>query len=169
MTAPDIDTLDTFGGALQDYAPAVDPTTDRSAATDNLLYADVAAMTHTAARCWLAFTAAATTGAMSLVAYDSMWNVKTPTVPVFAHTATGTFTFTWPGSVADEIPNGKPGYNASGHTLNLRSGRHNCRSATTAYFCNVVVSANVVTVYVFLGSTAALNDAVGVVFDIWAF
>ena len=32
MTAPDIDSLDTYGGALENYAPVTDPETDRTPA-----------------------------------------------------------------------------------------------------------------------------------------
>lgn len=157
-TLPDINSLASYGGALNDYRPVTDPTTDRPAAAANQAYADCAAMTATADRAWCEFTAAATTGAMVLVAHNALWGNAAGVAPTLARTTTGTFTITWPATVTDALSNI--------HTLNIRASGGNSRSATVGYTINCVpTSGNVVTVYIFSGGS--LNDAAGVNFDVW--
>lgn len=147
MTAFTTDALPTYGGALNDYSPVVDPTTDRPAAGANASYAAVAGMTHTAIRAWARFTWNATT--VTLVAHDALWGNTLSVAPVVAHTGTGIVTVTWPTTVQDEIPVGAPGYTGP-LPLNLRAGFGNLRVVATAFDVFVTpTSANVATVKLF--------------------
>lgn len=150
MTLPDVDSLATLGGALNDYSPVIDVTTDRAAAAANQAYADTAAMTHTAPRAWARMTLNGS-AAPALVAHDEHWNNTFNAAPTFARTAGGTYTVTQPATIIDEIPAGLPGYNAAGHLLHLRFAWANDRGGATLYTAKAVpTSANVVTVYFFV-------------------
>lgn len=154
MTLPDKDTLDTYGGALNDYElGVVDPTTDRGAAAANKAYASTAMMTRTAARCYAAFVTAATTGAMVLSEHDALWGNTSGVAPVLARASTGVFTVTWPTSVTDPL--------GVAHTLALRRGTLLEVAGATAYHVQVArTAANIVTVRVFdMAGVAA--DAAG--------
>lgn len=162
MTFPDTDSLDLYGGALKDYPiAATDATTDRPAASANQAYASVAAMTHTGYRAWARFTAAATTGAMILVAHDAAWGNAGGVAPALARSGTGVFTLTWSTTQTDEL-------NVS-HTVNFRAADGQARGATAYHVQAGPSSPNVVTVTIY--STAAVpyavNDAVGVDIDVW--
>lgn len=152
MTIPAIDSIDTFGGALNDYVlGVVDPTTDRPASGANQAYAGVAMMTHTAARCWATFVTAATTGAMTIADHDAVWG--TSVAPTPARTSQGIFTLTWPATVADELD--------VNHSTNLRVGSLMSISGATALHVQVArTSATVITVRVY-DTTFTLVDAVG--------
>jgi hypothetical protein len=159
MTLPDVDSLAILGGALQNYAPVEDPTTDLDAGADNKSRCDVAAMTHTLTRTWVNFQAAATTGAMVLVAHDSVWGNTAPVTPTLARTSAGIYTITFPTSVTDEL--------GVAHTTNLRASWGNSRGGVTQYTADCSASGNVITAYVY-NSAGTLTDAVGVGFDVYA-
>jgi len=165
MTAFTGDSLATYGGAINDYSPVVDPTVDRSAAGMNPALAATASMTHTAPRAWCRFTLNGT-AAPVLVAHDAMWGNGIAVAPVVVRTGTGTVTVTWPTTVQDEIQVGAPGY--TGPTpLNLRGGWANARG-TTAYQRNLdVTSANVATLYVFNAAGSAADTAGATDFDVF--
>jgi hypothetical protein len=147
MTLPDIADLSTYGGAFNDYSPPVDSSTDKPAAAGNPEAADVAFMSHLTIRCGGRVTLSST-GAV-FVAHDEGWNnTFNPTAPTPARSTTGTFTITYPTTIIDEIPAGSPGYNASGHVLNLRFAIAQAIAPATWSDCKAVVtSANVVTLY----------------------
>ncbi len=159
MTVPDVDTLATYGGAMQNYAPVEDPSTDRDASAANQSYASTAAMTHTAARSVIRFTAAATSLAMAIVSHDSVWGNSVAVVPVPARTSIGLFTITVPATITDDL--------GVLHTVALR-GATCTPEGTVPYFCTASVSANVITVRIFT-SGAALDNAAGVTFNLVAF
>ena len=76
MTLPDIDTLTTAGGGLQDYTAVIDPTTDRPAAGANTAYANEAMATHTQVRALIRFVpngTSAPTLAATGFQWDSVW------------------------------------------------------------------------------------------------
>lgn len=154
MTAPDIDSLATYGGALNNYAPVTDPTTDRDAAAANQAYASAAAMTHTSRRCWARFVGAASTGALALQVtngHDSHWGSASGVKPTFVRTSAGIVVLTWPATVTDEI--------GVVHTLNLRWARCANEDAD-GFFRAKVTSPNVVTVTMST-TAAAASDFVG--------
>lgn len=155
MTAPDVDSLATYGGAKVDLAPVTDPTTDRPAAGANKAYASTAMMTHTALRAWRSFVGAATTPDVNLPAvnaHDAMWGSGTGVKPAVARTGTGVFTVTWPATVSDEL--------SVSHSTALRRGWAVADSATLYHAVVVISAANVATVRVFDASGVA-SDAVG--------
>jgi hypothetical protein len=160
---PDIDSLSTFGGALANYngQAVVNPLTDRDAGAANIAYMDTALMTATAIRCWCRFTCAATTGAMVLVAHNSLWGNGAPVNPVLARTGTGVFTVTFPSSVTDPL--------TVVHSLNLRAAFAHDLGAPTLYSVRpVVTSSNVITVYTY-NSAGSANDLVGIDVNVFGF
>ena len=164
MTLPDIDSLATAGGALLDYAPVIDPTTDRSAAGANVGYADATAATRTITRAWAQFTPAGT-GAPTLVAHNSVWGNALAVAPTPARTSVGLYTMAWPVTVNDDIPINMPGY-SSPHTLNLRDGWCNF-GGSTPFFVNVTITAaNVATIRIW-SSAGSLTDPSGPSFGVY--
>ena len=159
MPLPDVDDFTaTYGGPKADYAPSEDPTTDESAAVRNQYAANVAMMTATVPRGRFRFTAAVTSGAMVLVSHNAVWGNAPGVAPALARFATGIFTATLPVSVNDAL--------GVAHTVNIMLATVNSRSAGVAYFHDASTAANVITIYIQLGSTAAANDAVGVDFEV---
>lgn len=177
MTAPDTDTLGTYGGATQDAAPVSNPQTDRPASAVNQEYATTAMQSHTAIKAWVRFTPVGTAApvlAASGAQHDEQWGTAmgpTNALPVVARpSTTGIYTLTWPATVQDEIPSGSPGASA-GHALNLRVAWCNEEIASgTLYKANAVVTApNVVTVYIWsVGASPALADPSGPTFAVFA-
>jgi len=173
VTAPDVDSLATYGGGLNDYSPVIDATTDRPAAGANASYASTAMMSHVAPRCAVRFSPQGS-GTPILAAagaqWDAQWGLATPTPPVLARTGTGVYTITYPATVADEIPVGAAGYNASGHSTSLRFCWINLEyGATTPYILKAVVTApNVITVSIYNTSFVATDPNDGTVIGIFA-
>lgn len=166
MTLPDIDDLDSLGGALQDLSPVTDPSTDRSATGANPAYTDTAAMTATAIRAWVSLSINGTTP--TLVAHNSVWGNSLAVQPTLAYTSsTGIFSITWPAIVADAIPNGLPGYNAAGHTLNLRDGWANAQSVTFWHTQILIHAANVAYLYLFNSSGSLANPGSATTFGVF--
>lgn len=179
MTLPDQDSLVGAGGALADYSPVIDSSTDRSAAGANTAYANAQMATRTNTRAVVRFnpTGGSPVLAASGEQYNAVWLATTATAPVLAHSSTGVYTITWPATVMDEIPatlptgQATPGYNANGHSVNFKSGWWNAElGATTPYLAFVTVAANVITVKIYsVGSSPALTDPNdGTVFAIYA-
>ncbi len=159
MTAPDKDSIQTYGGALNDYTPVIDATTDRPAAGANQAYATAAALSQTGIRAWARFTWNAST--LTLVNHVEMWSSGPGNaVPTLAHTATGVSTVTWPTTVNDEILINQPGY-TSPHTLALRAGWGNAQGGTNLPKITIT-SANVATV-----TLVTVADPGGVAFDVF--
>lgn len=164
MTAFTGDALSSYGGALNDYSPVVDPTTDRPAAGANAAYSATAGLTHTGTRAWARFTWNGTS--VTLVAHDALWGNTLAVAPTPAHTGTGVMTMTWPANVQDEIPSGAPGY--TGPTpLNLRAGWVNARGATSFQRNLDVTSANVATVHLFNAAGTAADPGGATDFDVF--
>ena len=151
MTAPDIDTVADYGGALENYAPVEDPTTDQDADAANEWKASTAAMTHTATRAWVRMVSqAATPTSPSTNLYDSMWGSDLSVAPTFARTGVGVYTITWPATVTDEL--GEP------HALNIRWGRGSLENQA-AVVCVEPTTVNSVTVRLFDMAGAAADYA----------
>lgn len=158
MTLPDVDDLNTVGGAKSNYHAVEDPTTDEDAAHRNIAFANAVAMTQTLPRAWARITLAATTGAMVRVAHAAVWGNSLGVAPTPARTSTGLFTLTWPTTVVDPL--------GVTRTLNLRGAmRPNVRGSTLYHTMADITSANVCTFRIF-NTSDALNDAAGVDVDI---
>ena len=152
MTLPDVDSLSVYGGALNDYFPVEDPSTDRAAAAANQGYASTAAATHTVGRAWVRFVTSATTPALTIVnSNDSVWGNAIGVLPVLARVSAGVFTVTWPATIIDEL--------GATHTINLRRAEIMAEGATLIPVQCSATAANVVTVYVFTTAGAASDQA----------
>lgn len=154
MTAPDIDSLATYGGAMADYESVQDPTTDLAAAYWNKLAASVAAMTHTAPRAVRRFVGHATTPAdpSSGLVHDSQWGSSSGVKPTVTRNGTGDITITWTSSQTDEL--------GVSHTLNLRYAKGYAEGATAYHVQCSCPTANTVSVRIF-DMAGAASDAVG--------
>lgn len=155
MTLPDSDTIDTFGGALVNYAEVEDPTTDESADYRNKYVADVAMMTVTAPRAIVTFTGHATTPGdpASGFVHAAMWGSSPGVKPVVTHVGTGHYLITSPATVDDPLE--------VEHTLNFRRAYAQVESAGVMKHATAErTSANTITVYTY-NAAAALNDLVG--------
>lgn len=126
MTLPSVDTLSTYGGALEDYSEVVDPTTDESAAWRNKYAANVAMMTHTAPRAIRSFLG--TTGGATAIAdpssgfvHDAVWGDTASVKPSVTHVSTGTYDAIWASSVDDEL--------AVAHTVSFQRAWANVESS----------------------------------------
>lgn len=168
MTLPDIDSLALFGGALNDFAPVTDPTTDRpsggatgATSGSNVAYADVAMATWTQMRSWVQFTGAASTGAMVLVNHASLWGNGPSVAPTLARSGTGVYTITLPSTVQDQL--------LVSHTVNLRWAKATYVNAAGALMpADCSVSANVITIKTY-NTSASAHDATGITLNVEAF
>lgn len=114
---PDKNSYQNLGGEIVDYSAVVDPTTDLGAAQDDDARADVAAMTRTAIRAYVTFTA---TTSPTPTEHDAVWGNADLVAPTIIRSSAGVFIVTWPASVVD----------ARGitHSVNLRVGWANGRA-----------------------------------------
>lgn len=117
MTLPSIDSIDTYGGALENYSDPVDPTTDEDAAYRNKYAANVAMSTHTltrGARSILGTTGGATGVAdpSSGFVHDNVWGDTSAVKMVASYVQTGVYFMTAPTAVSDEL--------GTSHNVNIR-------------------------------------------------
>jgi|ERR1019366_249055 hypothetical protein len=166
MTLPDVDSLATLGGALNNLSAVENPLTDRDAAGTNQAYADAAAMTHTAVRAWARITLNGSAAPL-LVAHDAVWGNAVGVAPLLAHVTTGIVGLTWPTTVFDEIPNGAPGYTGA-HTVNLRAGWGNQRAVSTMSEPSITITApNIVQMLTFNSGGALADTGSAIDFDVF--
>ena len=150
MPLPDIDSVDDYGGILQNARPVDDPTTQREATAVDAAFTSMAAATHTLPRAWVRITLGAVP-ANVVGSFDSVWGISPSSVP--AHVGTGSYTVTLPATVNDEM--GNP------HVLNLRWVDFQLEGSTFG-FAQGTVSANVVAM-VTGNAAGSPNDLSGVV------
>ncbi len=154
MTLPDTDSLDTYGGALANYAEVEDPTTDESADYRNKYAANVAMMTVTVPRAIVSFVGHATTPADpgSGFVHGALWGSGPSVKPVVTHVSAGRYLVTYPTTVDDPL--------AVEHTVNFRRAVAQVESAGVMKHATAeVTSANTVTVYTYLAN-GTLDDLV---------
>lgn len=155
---PEAASLAEFGGKFSDGLVAVvDSTTDLSSAQFNAISATVAGASRMVPRCEVVFTGHATTPVF--VAFESVWKAGSPASPAIARTATGVFTATFASTVVDEL--------GGVHSVNFRRAWAQVEGAT-CYTANATVSANVITVNVFLTSTGVADNAAAATIVVWA-
>jgi hypothetical protein len=154
VSLPDVDSIGTYGGALSNYSPVIDPTTDRDAGAMNQALESVAEATHTVARAWARVQLAATGAAMKIVSSDAGWGNASPPVPNHGASA-GIFTLQWSPATAT-ITDGL----GLTHFLNFRWARATIEGQTFGFANASVTAGNVVTIYManYLGSP---SDFVG--------
>lgn len=155
---PDVDTFATLGGALVNFDPIQDPTTDLDAGADNLTRMNAAAMTHTVGRLWAQVTMASG-AAPTLVAHDSVWGNAALVAPTFTYVSTGTVTCTWPSTVTDE--------NLVTHSVNFRAAyRPSTHGVTLTHAQLDIVTANTATLRTY-NAAGSLADVAGLVVDLF--
>jgi hypothetical protein len=153
---PDIDTIDSYGGAKVNEAEIADPSTDESADDINVVKMNVAGATQTLDRAWVRFVGHATTPAdPASNVHGAVWGNGPDVKPVVAKGGTGIYDVTWPTVVTDEL-----GVN---HNVNLRAAVVGVEGATPYLWTATVTAPNVVRVRIFI-TTPAASDAVGVTF-----
>ena len=170
---PDVDSLATAGGALKDYSPPIDPTTDRSAAGANTAYANQAAATHTTTRA-IARVKWNGTSAPTILWHDEVWNNGSNPAPTVQRVGVGQMLLIQAngasgGTVVDEIPSNMPGGGSNPHTLNLQVGWANCEGAP--YMGAVGISSPstiAMNIYGFVTGGATFQDPASAVFHIFA-
>lgn len=173
MPLPDTDSLSNAGGALVDYSPQVDPTTDRSAAGVNVGLANATAATHTVFRTSM-LAKWNGTGAPTILFHDEVWNNGQNVGPTIQRTGVGQGIIVYAngasgGTVVDEIGS-QPGGNANPHTVNLQAAL--AMSAGGPFLFAAGCSApNVVGINIYSctgASAGVLVDPVGEMFSVWS-
>ena len=151
MTLPDVDTIDTYGGQLQNYEPVVDPTTDRDAEAMDQGLESIAQTTHTVDRAWARVVLSASTPALAAPnGSDAGWGNTVPPTPT--HVTTGQYKVTWPATIVDGL--------GASHALNFRKARASFEGTTAAFANASVFAANVVVINV-LNAAGSPNDLAG--------
>jgi hypothetical protein len=163
MTLPAVDSLATYGGALENYSPVVDPTTDEDATSRNKYAANVAMATHTlvrAIRSFVGVNGANPTDPVSGFVHDAVWGSTPDVKPTVARTGEGVWTVTWPEEVDDELD--------EEHTVSLQRAWAEVECDGTLYHATAkVTAANVVTVRGWLANGTA-DDLTGLTITVWA-
>lgn len=160
MTLPDISSLDHFGGALNNYAPVTDPTTDEDAKYRNRYACDVAMMGHTAPRGFVRFVTANGSDPTDPASnpHDALWGSSFAVKPAVARTGEGVWTVTLPTTVADELTSEDASIGGGvSHTVNVRAvlAQASAVSGVLKFATAEVTSANVITVRGFLANGTA--------------
>lgn len=158
MPFPDQDTLATYGGAMANYAPVEDPTTDLDATKFTKMSSSTAALTHVSPRAWAQFVGDGTTPTIANDKHDSAWGNGSGVKPTIAKIGTGHNRIIWPATVANEF--------GGTSSVNLRVAFANVEGATN-YRVQCTPAANVVDIYIFDAGGSA-NNGVGVTFDVLA-
>ena len=160
MSLPGTATFDGYGGAMADYAPVEDPTTDEGASYRNEYVNDVQMMTLTAPRAIVSFTGDATTPGdpVSGFVHAAQWGSGPAVKPVVTHVSAGQYLITHPATVDDNLE--------VEHTLNFRRAVAFVESAgVLKHAAAEITSANTITVYTYLAD-GTLDDLVASVITV---
>jgi len=147
---PNSFSYDTVGGTKEDSFAIPDSQIYRTAEEENAIYAYCAETSRTNFNAWVRLQSNAITP--TLLTWGAVWAGATPTLPVLARTGTGTYTVTFPATVADEQGNL--------YTLNFKMAQCTCEGSTLSvaqYSLNV----NSLTIYLFNPTTGSLSDFSG--------
>ena len=157
-TLPNVQSISSYGGPFQDALPQQDPTTEVASSSFNQLINDASAATATQPRAIFQFTGSATTPALASTStwssgFSSVFGSASAVLPVFVRNSIGNITITFPATVPDQLGNT--------NTLNLRAGRANLTSGSTASpsFIVSVVSSNQINVL--MQAAGSLSDFAG--------
>lgn len=173
MPLPDISSLASLGGAIANYAPVTDPTTDEDAKYRNRYVTDVAAMGHTAARAWVRFVgvSGSTPADPASNVHDAVWGSSVGVKPVVTRASTGVWAVTWPTTVSDELTSSDPSLGGGvTHTVSVRFAvaQATAFGGALRHAVAEVTSANVVTVRGFLAD-GTVSDLSGSTITVLAF
>jgi hypothetical protein len=103
---PDLPSLNTYGGAMRDYAAAVDTTTDEGAIYRNRYVGDQVAIARTAPQAIVSFAGvnnANPTDPASGFLHQAMWGTDPTYKPTFVRSSEGVVDITWPTTVDDVL------------------------------------------------------------------
>jgi hypothetical protein len=165
MPLPDISSLSSFGGALQNYAGVTDPETDEDAKYRNRYACDVAMLGHTGARALVRFVAAngaAPTDPSDFV-HDALWGDDVAVKPTVERAGEGVWTVTWPDTVDDELTSADETLGGGEtHAVNIRATMAQASpvAGVLKHAVAEVTSPYVVTVYGYLANGTA-DDIAG--------
>lgn len=164
MVLPEVDSLDSFGGAMSNYTEVVDPTTDEDAAFRNAYVTDVAMMTHTITRAARSFLG--TTGGATMIAdpssgfvHDAVWGSSPSVKPSATYIATGTLDLIWPSTVTDEL--------GDSHTVQLRRATASVESSDGTFRLATAKVIGSAKVRVYTYENGALADLAGEVITVF--
>lgn len=170
---PNIDSLDTYGGAFRDYSAPVDPTTDELAKYRNWYAMNVAAMTHTAPRAMRTFVTvngADPTDPVSGFVHDAVWGSSNTVKPTVVRAGEGIWDLTWPTTVDTELAAEDEDVGGGADAtiaLNFRRAFAQVESSDGTFKAAhaKVTGANTVRVYTYLVTT--LDDIPGLNVTVW--
>lgn len=136
--APEIPSLDTFGGTFVNADAVVDPTTECDASFFNRLLAQVVMLSHTAPKAWVSCTVSG--GTVTIVDHDAVWGNTSAVKPTVARTGAGIFTVTWASSYSDLQSTPET------HSLSIRACDAGGYAATPVFFNYTITGTTQVTV-----------------------
>lgn len=144
--------LASLGGAIQNYSPVVDPSTDLDAAFDNQARCIAAENSQTTPKAIVIMSLGA--GA-ALVSYQSAWGNGATYAPTIAKVSTGKFRITFPSSIIDQLGNAQPLVLSAC----AKTGLDNITGGgSLVFFTEQVETASTVVIQVY-NTSFALNDS----------
>lgn len=169
---PDVDTLETFGGAKKNYSNSVDPETDEDAIAINRMKVDVAGATHTlvrAIRCFVGVTGANPTDPVSGLVHEAVWGNAPAVKPTVTRAPTGIWTVTWPALVDTELtPEDEERGGGLQQAINFQRAKASVECVGTLFHATArVLAANVVEVRGWTSGGLA-DDLNGLLVTVWA-
>jgi hypothetical protein len=165
MPLPDVDSLATAGGAVQDYSSVIDGTRERPAAGANAGFLDATSATHTVPRTQMRVQSKGT-GTPVILFHDEPFNNAQNPAPTVQRNGVGSWSLIYAngtsgGTVLDELGNT--------HTLNLQTAV--CTPEGVPLLCCVGISApNILGLSFFnaVGASTTVDPPNGAVFNVWA-
>lgn len=123
--APELPSLDTFGGTFSDASSVVDPATELAATHYNALVAHLVAISKTAPKAWVRVTISG--GTPTIADHSAVWGDTNAVVPALTDNAAGDVTITWAASYDDlrESPE-----TPESHAVSIRAAQLSCKAAT---------------------------------------
>ena len=172
---PDVDDLNTYGGAIADYSPVVDPTTDEGAIFRNFYAQNVAGMTHTLGRVFFSFVTAnganPTDPGVGHI-HDAVWGAAPGYKPAIVRFGEGVWDATLPATVQHSLLFTQPAAVGGGrtHTVNVRRAFAQVENVdgVLAHATAERTGANTVRIRTFLANGTA-DDIPGKVVTVWVF
>jgi hypothetical protein len=146
--------------------PPSNPLTDQDNTLISPSFVDVANLGQSCPQVVIGFTSAASTGAMVLTYYSSLWVNATVTLPILDRTGTGVFTFTVPATVSHEYTLAA---NNVSDNITVNMNRATCTGVDTVTGCILASAAgNIITVQLYNTSFSAA-DLAGANFTVVAY
>jgi hypothetical protein len=161
--APELPSLDTFGGTFSDASSVVDAETELAATHYNALIAHVVGISKTVPKAWARVTISG--GTPTLADHSAVWGDTVGVAPTLTDNAAGDITVTWAASYNDlrESPE-----TAESHAVQVRAAQLSCKAATAI---NLSASYDLVSAVAvrckFYDKTDALTDPAEFTLTVW--